>query len=110
MIALKQKPNGIYFIDVQTPCDVSPTGYKRQRVSLDTRDKANAEMQRRDWLAGMHPKHPAQGGNVAPKGRKAQSESAVSRNSPEDGPSVALWLTKRSEERGVGKEGGSTCR
>src|SRR3546814_20211114 len=51
-------------------------------------------MQRRDWLAGMHPKHPAQGGNVAPKGRKAQSESAVSRNSPEDGPSVALWLTK----------------
>jgi integrase len=91
MIALKKKPNGIYFIDVQVPEDGG--GYKRQRVSLDTRDSQEAEAQRRAWIAGVHPKHPSQGGVVAPKGREAQSDTSIGRTSRQtDGPRVDQWL------------------
>jgi hypothetical protein len=92
MIDLKTKPNGIYYIDVQIPAEGG--GYKRQRISLDTRDRKEADAQRRDWLAGVHPKHPAMGGVVAPKGREARDETSVSSKTPQtDGPTVFQWLT-----------------
>lgn len=91
MIDLKTKPNGIYYIDVQIPAEGG--GYRRQRVSLDTRDKREADAQRRDWLAGVHPKHPAMGGIVAPKGREGASDASVKpKKSLTDGPSVHNWL------------------
>jgi hypothetical protein len=72
-VKLKQKPNGIYYLDVRLP-DAESGELKRTRVSLDTRDPADAEAQRRDWLAGRHPKHPAMGGVIAPKGAEPRSD------------------------------------
>nr|WP_294850001.1 tyrosine-type recombinase/integrase [uncultured Sphingomonas sp.] len=67
MARLGTKPNGIHYLDVH----VAGEGGKlqRQRVSTDTRDRAEAEKQRKEWIAGVHPKHPSMGGSVAPKGR-----------------------------------------
>lgn len=64
----KQKPNGIYYIDVQVP---DGTGnLKRQRISLDTRDLVDANEQAKQWQLGIHPKHWSQGAVVEPKKRK----------------------------------------
>jgi len=90
-VQLKQKPNGIYYIDTHLPDGQG--GLKRARISFDTRDKADAEAQRRDWLAGLHPKHPAMGGVVAPKGRVAPPNPST-RTKVDQGPTVHLWLTK----------------
>jgi integrase len=92
MAKLGTKPNGIYYLDVQVPDEQG--GLKRQRVSCDTRDRKAAEAQRRDWIAGLHPKHPSKGGLVAPKGRAPQRIISVSRSVPEGAMSVDLWLTK----------------
>lgn len=66
MAKIGTKPNGIHFLDVHVEVDGV---MKRQRVSCDTRDRQDAETQRKQWIAGVHPKHPAMGGAVAPKGR-----------------------------------------
>lgn len=94
MARLDTKPNGIYFLDVKVPDPDNPGELKRQRVSLDTRDRKSAEAQRRDWIAGLHPKHPAQGGIVAAKGRVAVRDPSVSDTGDETGPLVSHWLTK----------------
>lgn len=90
MIKLKTKPNGIYYIDVQLPDEAG--GLKRTRVSLDTRDRAEAEAQRRDWLAGRHPKHPAMGGVVAAKGREPMPATSLSRKVAPKEMTVERWL------------------
>ena len=92
MAKIGQKPNGIFYLDVMVPGDGGTM--KRQRVSCDTRDRKAAEAQRRDWLTGLHPKHPSQGGVVAAKGRVSSSNGSVSTKETETGPSVAYWLTK----------------
>jgi integrase len=91
-VTLKKKPNGIYYLDTQLPNDAG--GLKRVRISLDTRDKTEADAQRRDWLAGLHPKHPARGGAVAPKGRAVESNGSTSATVDPKAPTVHLWLTK----------------
>jgi len=90
MIKLKTKTNGIYYIDVPLPNEDGEL--KRTRVSFDTRDKADAERQRRDWLAGRHPKHPAMGGVIAAKGREPAPEVSVARRVPVTGMTVERWL------------------
>lgn len=91
MIPLKQKTNGIYYLDVRLPDDETGA-LKRTRVSLDTRDKADAEQQRRDWLAGRHPKHPARGGVIAPKGKEVTPDPSVSTRACQKGLTVERWL------------------
>lgn len=88
---LKQKPNGIYYLDVRLP-DPDNGDLKRTRVSLDTRDAVDAEAQRRDWLAGRHPKHPAVGGVIAKKGAEVRSLTSTSRMSRVGGMSLERWL------------------
>lgn len=75
MTTLKQKPNGIYYLDTFIPDESG--GVKRARISLDTRDPGSAEAQRREWLGGVHPKHPSSGTKVAPKGRISSVRSTV---------------------------------
>lgn len=94
MTQLKTKPSGIYYIDVEVPCDKSPSGLKRSRISLDTRDKGEAELQRRDWIAGVHPKHPNMGGVVAPKGRVSNDNASVSAKKRDGSLSLGVWLTR----------------
>lgn len=89
-VVLKQKPNGIYYIDTQLPDAAG--NLKRARISFDTRDKAEAEEQRRQWIVGTHPKHPAQGGVVAPKGRAVAPISSTSTTKRQDGMTVIRWL------------------
>lgn len=93
MNKLKQKPNGIWFIETLLP-DAESGALKRARVSFDTRDKADAEAQRRDWIAGIHPKHPAQGGVVAPKGRVAEEDGSTRQTKRVDGMTVNRWLSR----------------
>jgi integrase len=78
MAKIGTKPNGILYLDVQI--DDGAGGLKRQRVSCDTRDLKEAEKQRREWIVGIHPKHPSRGAVVAPKGRAADADTATSRN------------------------------
>lgn len=89
MANLKTKPNGIYYLDVRIPDGKG--GLKRQRVSCDTRDRSEAEEQRVAWIAGDHPKHPRQGGVVAPKGAEPDSNRAR-RVPPPDGMTLDRWL------------------
>lgn len=90
MATLKTKPNGIYYLDAQVPADGG--GLKRQRVSLDTRDRAEAEAQRVDWLAGRHPKHPAMGGAVEPKRSSSSRTASTSGTKRLDGMTLKRWL------------------
>lgn len=90
MTTLKKKPNGIYYLDVQLPDEFG--NLKRSRVSLDTREKAEAEAQRRDWLAGRHPKHPARGGVIAAKGREPIRESSLTQKVQPSELTVERWL------------------
>lgn len=88
MAELKRKPNGIWIIETRLPDDTG--ALKRVRVSLDTRDKADAQAQLADWLAGRHPKHPAKGlVAIAPKRREVRSESPTV--SP-TGMTLVRWL------------------
>lgn len=87
---LKQKPNGIYFLDVRLPNKEGQL--ERKRVSLDTRDRAEALAQKNDWLAGRHPKHPAMGGVIAPKGRTVCGDVSTSRKAPPTGMTLSKWL------------------
>jgi integrase len=90
MANLGQKPSGIYYLDVLIP---DGTGaLKRQRVSTNTRDRVEAEAQRRDWLAGLHPKHPSQGGVVAPKGHASRTDGSTSRETSDSEPTIKQWL------------------
>lgn len=82
------KPNGIHFLDVQIP-DPTTGELKRARVSCETRDMSEARRQKADWLAGVHPKHPAQGGVIAPKG---QEPSRNRRPNHKDGMTLVRWL------------------
>jgi integrase len=91
MARIGTKPNGIYFLDVHVEVEGK---LKRQRVSCDTRDKADAEHQRRAWIAGVHSKHPAMGGDVAPKGRV--SRLLTSSNAP---VRVTGWTLERVLDR-----------
>lgn len=84
---LKIKPNGIFYLDVRLP-DADGT-LRRKRVSLDTRDKHDAETQRRQWLAGTHPKHPAMGGVIEPKGRSSSQPRGPARA---EGLTLQKWL------------------
>lgn len=85
------KPNGMKYLDVRLPCP--KTGdLKRSRVSLDTRDDAEAKRQRADWLAGTHPKHPAQGGVIAAKGRGPRADASTRRTSSQAGMTLIRWL------------------
>lgn len=90
MAKLGQKPNGIWFLDVQVPDESG--GLRRQRISCETRDKDQAEAQRRDWLAGLHPKHPQQGGIVAPKGRAPTANASTRQTSRYRGVTFNQWL------------------
>ena len=90
MAKLGQKPNGIWFLDVQVPDESG--GLRRQRISCETRDKDQAEAQRRDWLAGLHPKHPQQGGVVAPKGRAPVPEASTRQTPRHGGLTFNQWL------------------
>lgn len=94
MTALKQKPNGIYYLDTEVP-DGSG-GLRRSRVGLRTKNRAEAEAQRRDWIAGVHPLHPAVGGVIAPKGRAIASTSAKL-----DTPYLSAWLAQCLSHRDV---------
>lgn len=64
MADLKRKPSGIFMLEFTGPDADGNLG--RRRVSLDTRDPADAKEQRRLWLLGVHPK---QSQAVAAKGR-----------------------------------------
>ena len=90
MADLKTKPNGIYYLDVRLPD--TDGNLKRTRVSLDTRDRADAVHQRNQWLAGAHPKHPARGGVIAPKGRAAQPDSSPCTKVRQKGMTLERWL------------------
>lgn len=90
MAKLKQKTNGIYYLDVRVPDGTG--GLKRSRVGLDTKDKDEAETQRRDWLAGVHPKHPAMGGSVAPKGAARAHDGSGTSNT--GSPYLSTFLAR----------------
>ena len=51
---IKQKKSGIYFLEYEGPDASGAIG--RRRVSLDTRDMADARAQKRLWMLGTHPK------------------------------------------------------
>ena len=88
-ITLKQKPSGIYYIDTEVP-DGDTGELKRARISFNTKDKSDAEAQRRAWLAGQHPKHPSQEGH-----RNAPSSSRMSSGSETfKGTDLGVWLQK----------------
>ena len=91
MMKLKTKRNGVYYLDVQIP-DPATGALRRARVGLDTKDKADAEQQRRDWIAGIHPKHPAQGGVIAAKGRGPSPDPSTRSNVRQTGMTVIRWL------------------
>lgn len=97
MTALKQKPNGIYYLDTEIPDGKG--GLRRSRVGLKTRDRAEAEAQRRDWIAGLHPQHPAVGGVIAPKGK--QSSRNGSTLTKLDTPYLSAWLAQCLSHRDV---------
>lgn len=97
MTALKQKPNGVYYLDTEVPDGQG--GLRRSRVGLGTKDRTEAEAQRRDWLAGMHPLHPAQGGEVAPKGHKPRSNGSTLTKL--DTPYLSAWLAQCLSHRDV---------
>lgn len=94
MSALKQKPNGVYYLDTEIPDGKG--GLRRSRVGLRTKDRAEAEAQRRDWIAGVHPLHPAVGGVIAPKGRAVASTSTKL-----DTPYLSAWLAQCLSHRDV---------
>lgn len=80
MAKLGTKANGIYFLDVTVPDENGKP--KRQRISCETRDRDDAEQQRKEWLIGTHPKHYSRGVEIVPKGREADRDSSVKRKSP----------------------------
>jgi len=90
MAKLGQKSNGIYYLDVQVPDDEG--GLKRSRVSCNTREKRDAEAQRRDWIAGVHPQHPSRGGVIAPKGRAAVRDTSISPPKRQTELTLVQWL------------------
>lgn len=92
MAKIGTKPNGIHYLDVLIPG--ADGDLKRQRVSTGTRDRKLADAQRRDWIAGVHPLHPNQGGVVAPKGRGANDNASVSSSRRLTGMTVNRWLEK----------------
>lgn len=94
---LKQKPNGIWYLDTQVPDGKG--GLRRSRVGLGTKDRDDAEAQRRDWIAGVHPKHPAVGGTVAPKGQEARFKGST--KGKVDTPYVSAWLAQCLSHRDV---------
>ncbi|MBF7012562.1 site-specific integrase [Novosphingobium resinovorum] len=90
-VKIGTKPNGILYLDVRLP-DPDTGDLKRSRVSLDTRDMADAKRQRADWLAGRHPKHPAMGGVIAAKGRGPTVETSTSQTSRQGGILLVDWI------------------
>ena len=94
MAKIGRKPNGIYYLDVHVPCDKSPNGMRRARVGLDTRDEDSAKDQRRLWMTGLHPKHPSQGGTVAPKGREVRSETSTGQKVRQAGTPLDRFLMR----------------
>jgi integrase len=97
MTTLKQKPNGIYYLDTEVPDGKG--GTRRSRVGLRTKDKAEAEAQRRDWIAGLHPQHPAVGGVIAPKGRQVSRDGSTLTKL--DTPYLSAWLAQCLSHRDV---------
>jgi integrase len=97
MTALKQKPNGIYYLDTEVPDGQG--GTRRSRVGLKTKDRAEAEAQRRDWIAGVHPLHPAVGGVIAPKGRQISRDGSTLTKL--DTPYLSAWLAQCLSHRDV---------
>lgn len=97
MTQLKQKPNGVFFLDTEVPDGKG--GTRRSRVGLGTKDRANAEAQRRDWIAGVHPKHPAVGGVIAPRGQEARFNTAT--KGKVDTPYLSSWLATCLSHRKV---------
>jgi integrase len=97
MTALKQKPNGVYYLDTEVPDGKG--GTRRSRVGLKTKDRAEAEAQRRDWIAGVHPLHPAVGGVIAPKGRQPSRNGSTMTKL--DTPYVTAWLAQCLSHRDV---------
>lgn len=93
MARIGTKPNGIHYLDVHVEVDGV---MKRQRVSTDTRDRAEAERQRKSWIAGVHPKHPLMGGSVAPKGRVADEPTSIKQKVIPAG-----WTMGRLLDRGL---------
>jgi len=80
MAKIGTKANGIFYLDVTVPGEDGKP--KRQRVSCDTRDRAEAEKQRKEWEIGVHPKHFSRGAVVAPKGRDTDGPASVRRKAP----------------------------
>lgn len=97
MTALKQKPNGIYYLDTEIPDGKG--GTRRSRVGLKTKDRAEAEAQRRDWIAGLHPQHPAVGGVIAPKGQQVGRDGYTMTKL--DTPYLSAWLARCLSHRDV---------
>lgn len=89
-VTLKQKPSGIFYIDTEIP-DPETGELKRARVSFNTKDKSDAEAQRRSWLAGSHPKHPSQEGHRA--GTKF-ARLGSSSSETFTGTDLGVWLQK----------------
>lgn len=90
-ITLKLKRSGIYFIDTEVP-DPATGELKRARISFDTKSKADAEEQRKLWLAGLHPKHPSQGGHATPAPPSIRRHKASTNSTFEGAHDLGRWL------------------
>lgn len=97
MATLKQKPNGVYYLDTEIPDGKG--GTRRSRVGLNTKDRDEAIAQRRDWIAGLHPLHPAVGGVIAPKGRQIGRDGYTL--TKVDTPYLSAWLAQCLSHRDV---------
>ncbi|MEM8575910.1 MAG: site-specific integrase [Pseudomonadota bacterium] len=93
-ITVKWKRSGIAYIDTEVP-DQETGELKRARISFGTKDPRDAEEQRKQWLAGTHPKHPSQGGHKQDFYRRETST-----NEKFEGTDLGTWMQKcLSDER-----------
>lgn len=86
MTTLKQKPNGVYYLDTEVP--VIGGGLRRARVGLDTRDREAPNASGATDRRGP-PQVPRDGRRGRPEGRAAASNISTSMKA--DTPNTSNW-------------------
>jgi integrase len=99
---IRTKTNGIKYLDLRLQQEDGTI--VRSRVSLDTRDEADAKAQAAAWMAGTHPKHPAQASKTASKKRSVDAPS-TGLKSRSTGMTLSRWLFECEDTLWKGAKG-----